>query len=67
MKLNTVQGLYIIVLRANTNSGKNSGFHRGGGGGGGGPVARNYPGPTLYHNYILRIYLKECSIITPTL
>ena len=31
MKLNIVQGLY-IVLRPNTNTRKNPGFHRGGGG-----------------------------------
>ena len=67
MKLNIVQGLY-IVLRQNTNSRKMPAFHRGGGGGGGGgPVARYNPRPTLYHNYILRIYLTNYSIITPTL
>ena len=59
MKLNIVQGLF-IVLRPNTNSRKIPGFHRGGGGGGvggsrGGPVRRYIPKPTLYHNYILRI------------
>ena len=35
MKLNIVQGLY-IVFRPNTNSRKSPGFHRGGWGGGGG-------------------------------
>ena len=68
MKLNIVQGLY-IVLRANTNSRKIPGFHRGGGGGGCrvGPVTRYNPRPTLNHNYILGIYLKNYSMITPTL
>ena len=37
-----------------------------------GPVTRYYPrptmfsSPTMHHNYILRIYLKNYSIITPT-
>ena len=57
MKLNIVQGLY-IVLRPNTNSRKIPGFHRGGWGGGGGGERGSRPRPTLYHNYILRIYLK---------
>ena len=46
-----------IVLRPNTNLRKIPGFH----------VTRYNPRPTLYHNYILRIYLKNYSIITPTL
>ena len=62
MKLNIVQGLY-IVLRPNTNSRKVPGFHRGGGV----PVTRYYPRPTLYYNFILKIHQKNYSIITPTL
>ena len=52
MKLNIVQGLYIVLI-PNTNSRKFVGFHRGG------PVTRYNPRPTMYHNYILRIYLKK--------
>ena len=62
IKLNIVQELY-IVSRPNTNSRKIPGFRRGGGD----PVTRYYPRPTMYHNYILRIYMKNYSIITPTL
>ena len=57
----------IYCLRPNTNSRKFPGFHRGGGGGGGGPVTRYYDKPTMCHNYIPRIYLKNYSKITPTL
>ena len=53
MKLNIVQGLY-IVLRPNTNSRKIPSFHRGGAG----SNHKILPRPTMYHNYILRIYLK---------
>ena len=55
MKQNIVQGLYIVSLRPNTNSRKNPGFHS------------HNPRHTLCHNYILRIYLKNYNIITPTL
>ena len=62
MKLNIGQGLY-IVLRPNTNSRKIPGFHRVVGGGGGGVAeevqSKNTTPDTLYHNYILRIYLKK--------
>ena len=40
MKLNIIQGLY-IVLRPNTNSRKIPGFHKGGGGGGGAEVVQS--------------------------
>ena len=60
MKLNIVQGLY-IVLRPNTNSRKIPGFHRGGGSF---QSQDTTPRPTMYHNYILRICLKDYSIIT---
>ena len=63
MKLNIVQGLY-IVLTSNTNSRKIQGFHRGGDGV---PVTIYYLRPTLYHNYILRIYLKNNNHTNPLL
>ena len=44
---------------------KNSRFSQARGEGRGGPVTRYNPRPTLVHNYILRIYLQNDSIITP--
>ena len=54
MKLNIVQGLY-IVLRPNTNSRKIPDFHRGGGGGGEGVQPKDAtPDPPC----IIIIYLE---------
>ena len=61
MKLNIVQGLY-IVLKHKHKFKKNSSFPLGKG-----SSHKILSQPTLYHNYILRIYLKNYSIITPTL
>ena len=47
----------IYCLRPNTNSRFSQVF----------TVTRYNPTPTLYHNYILRIYLKNYTLITPTL
>ena len=56
MKLNIVQGLYIVKDQTQIQE-KFKVF----------TVKRYKPRPTLYHNYIHRIYLKNYSIITPTL
>ena len=57
MKLNIVQGLY-IVFRPNTNSRKIPGFHRGGGGGGGGGGGVQSQDTTPDPPCIIMIYLE---------
>ena len=69
MKLNIGQGLY-IRFKAIPQIQEKFQVFRGEwrGGGKGGPVTIYNPRPTtMDHNYILRIYLRNYSIITPTL